>query len=70
MSEIYEKTNLFTSILDIRVKYDLTIDIIFFIPVMEVKYINNFKAVFNLQQMKWFLFYQGIWVLVGLSHFI
>ena len=47
MSEIYEKTNLFTSILDIRVKYDLTIDMIFFIPVMEVKYINNFKAVFN-----------------------
>ena len=49
-------------------KYDLTSDSILCRPVMKVKYINNYKAVFDFKQMGLFLIYQVMWALGGLSN--
>ena len=51
-------------------KYDLTSNLIFFRPVMKLKYIDNYKAVFDFKQMGLFLICQGMWALGGLSDII
>ena len=44
--------------------------LIFFRPVKKVKYINNYKEVFDFIQMRLFLIFQGMWGLECLSDMI
>ena len=46
-------------------KYDLTSDLIFFRPVMKVKYINNCKEIFDFKHMGLFIICQGVWSFGG-----
>ena len=70
--EIYVNSNIFTSFYTFayRVKYDLTSDLIFCRPVLNVIYIKDCKAILDFIQMGWFLICQGGQDLGGLSDMI
>ena len=51
-------------------KYDLTSNLIFLIPVIKVDYINNYKSIINFMLMVLFLVCQGMCSLGGLIDMI
>ena len=51
-------------------KYDLTSDLIFFIPLMKVENVNKYNSILDFIRMGLFLFCQGMWGFVGLSDMI
>ena len=51
-------------------KYDWTSNLIYFRPVIKVKYINNSKAVFYFKQMVLFMMCLVLWFVEGSSDII